>query len=80
MAACSAIEYFYAYWFWKMDGQSKILNAISSKKHFQDLDDNARKRLRKSASSSRGKTPYLSMLIRFLLKDLAQTNPTSPTC
>lgn len=31
MAACSAIEYFYSYWFWKMHGLSKLIKAIQEK-------------------------------------------------
>lgn len=70
MAACSAIEYFYSYWFWKMRGLSKLIDAVSNHNPLVNLQKDFVNRLKKLSNSSSDKTPYLSTVIRFFLDDL----------
>ncbi|MBD2743488.1 hypothetical protein [Coleofasciculus sp. FACHB-1120] len=70
MAACSAIEYFYSYWFWKMNGLSKLISASSQNNQLVDLTKDSVNNLKKANISSSGKTPYLSTVIRFFVDDL----------
>jgi hypothetical protein len=71
MAACSAIEYFYSYWFWEMSGLPKLISAGSQSNPLVDLHKDSVNKLKKLNSPSRGKTPYLSTVIRFFLDDLS---------
>ncbi|VXD25237.1 hypothetical protein [Planktothrix paucivesiculata] len=59
MAACSAIEYFYSYWFREMNGLSKLINAVSENNQLVKLKQ-----------VSPGRTPSLSTVIRFFIDDL----------
>jgi hypothetical protein len=70
MAACSAIEYFYSYWFWKIDGCTKLINESSQQNSLVHLDRNSVEKLKKLVNRGSGKTPYLSTVIRFFLSDL----------
>jgi len=70
MAACSAIEYFYSYWFWEMSGLSKLIHAASKNDPLVDLHKDSINKLKKLSNSSSDKTPYLSTVIRFFLDDL----------
>lgn len=73
MAACSSIEYFYSYWFWNMQGLSKLIEAIKTKntlvflknKNNKDVKD-----LENLQNNKDGKTPYLSTVIRFFLNSI----------
>ena len=38
MAACSAIEYFYSYWFWEIDGCKKLINESSRQNSLVNID------------------------------------------
>jgi len=76
MAACSAIEYFYAYWFWEMDGLSKLIDGCSQnnqllsshKKLVNNLNDIKDKNIK---DRNNRRTPYLSTVIRFFVNDLS---------
>ncbi|OKH33145.1 hypothetical protein NIES2119_24085 [[Phormidium ambiguum] IAM M-71] len=70
MAACSAIEYFYSYWFWEMNGLSKLISAVSQNNQLVDLNQASFSKLKKLNSQSSSKTPYLSTVIRFFIDDL----------
>ncbi|MEG4199512.1 hypothetical protein [Microcoleus sp. Pol12A5] len=76
MAACSAIEYFYSYWFWEMDGLSKLIDGwlqknqlLSSHQNFDKDLDKIKKENIKDRKNRR--TPYLSRVIRFFVNDLS---------
>lgn len=68
MASCSAIEYFYSYWFWEMNGISNLRSA-DLQKNTLILKNFTTKKLNNYKTSSHG-TPPLSNIIRFLLDDL----------
>lgn len=70
LAACSAIEYFYSYWFWEMHGLSKLIQAIQEKNDLAFIDKNEFKRLVKLQNDQSGNTPYLSRVIRFFLNEI----------
>jgi len=66
MAACSAIEYFYSYWFWDMHGLQKLIQqATQNENPLASL-----KNLNKLKNDQSGKTPYLSKVIRFFLDEI----------
>lgn len=67
MASCSAIEYFYSFWFQNMDGLLKIVNESSNTNPLLNLRDRDFRKLREI----RPKTPFLSMVIRFFVNDLS---------
>jgi hypothetical protein len=72
MAACSAIEYFYSYWFWEMDGLSKLIDGCSQKNQLlSDHKDLGKLLDKKLQPSSDSRTPYLSTVIRFFVNDLS---------
>lgn len=70
LAACSAVEYFYSYWFWQMDGCEKLMNGISQENSLIGLGASYINKLKKILGSADGKTPHLSRVIRFFLRDL----------
>ena len=68
MASCSAIEYFYSFWFWNMDGRQKLIDA-ASEKSLLISDKTSVKKIEKIKVVT-DKTPYLSTIIRFFIDDL----------
>ncbi len=72
MAACSAIEYFYSYWFWEMEGLQKLVDASFQNNTLVKWNTKLIKDLKKlkQPNESKGKTPYLSTVICFFLNDL----------
>lgn len=72
MAACSAIEYFYSYWFWEMDGLSKLIDGCSQNNQLISSDQKPAlaKKLKKIKNLSDSTTPSLSIIIRFFVNDL----------
>jgi len=70
LAACSALEYFYSYWFWEMNGLSKLIQAVESKNKLAKYSKIQTKHLEKLKHNKKGKTPNLSLVIRFFLHDL----------
>jgi hypothetical protein len=70
MAACSAIEYFYSYWFWELEGVKKLENAVFEKNSLIKLKKKNIDDLKKQSNKNDKKTPYLSQVIQFFLKDL----------
>ncbi|MBF2025328.1 MAG: hypothetical protein IGS48_00985 [Oscillatoriales cyanobacterium C42_A2020_001] len=77
MAACSAIEYFYSYWLFKVDGISKLIRGIEEKdklillKNKTDKDKEDRKKeMATLQSNGHGRTPPISKVIRFFLRDI----------
>lgn len=69
MAACSAIEYFYAYWLSEMDGASKLLTANENNR-LTFLSKNDVCNLEALKSGSNKHTPPLSKIISFFLRDI----------
>ena len=75
MAACSAIEYFYSYWFWEIDGLSKLIDGCSQnnqllsdhKKLVNNLNDIKKRNIK---DRNYRKTPALPTVIRFFVNDL----------
>ena len=75
MAACSAIEYFYSYWFWEIDGLSKLIDGCSQnnqllsdhKKLVNNLNDIKNRNIK---DRNYRKTPALPTVIRFFVNDL----------
>lgn len=70
MAACSAIEYFYSYWFWEIDGLSKLIDGCSQNNQLLSSHKKLVKKLKNIQSSSDSTTPALSTVIRFFVNDL----------
>jgi len=70
MAACSAMEYFYSYWFWEIDGLSKLIYGCSENNQLLSSHKKLVKKLKNIQSSSDSTTPTLSTVIRFLVNDL----------
>ena len=60
MASCSAIEYFYSFWFLEMNGISKLINI--DQKQFKNL---------KNFKPNHDRTPPLSTVIRYIADDLS---------
>ena len=69
MASCSAIEYFYSFWFWNMDGRAKLIDAVLHK-NILVSDKMSIKKLEKIKTET-DKTPYLSTVIRFVVDNLS---------
>ncbi|MEG4587057.1 hypothetical protein QUA54_17815 [Microcoleus sp. MOSTC5] len=70
MAACSAIEYFYSYWLWEIDGLSKLRDGCSQNNQLLSEHKKLVKKLKNIQSSSDSTTPALSTVIRFFVNDL----------
>ena len=70
MAACSAIEYFYSYWLWEIDGLSKLRDGCSQNNQLLSEHKKLVSILDKLQSSSDSRTPALSTVIRFFVNDL----------
>jgi len=71
MAACSAIEHFYSYWFWEMDGLSKLIDGCLQKNQLLSDHKKLGKLLDKLQPSSDSRTPALPTVIRFFVNDLS---------
>lgn len=70
MAACSAIEYFYSYWLWEIDGLSKLRDGCSQNNQLLSEHKKLVKKLNNPQPSSDSRTPALSTVIRFFVNDL----------
>jgi hypothetical protein len=70
MAAYSAIEYFYSYWFWERDGLSKLIYGFSKNNQLLSEHKKLLKKLKNIQSSSDSTTPAISQVIRFFVNDL----------
>ena len=70
MAACSAIEYFYSYWLWEIDGLSKLRDGCSQNNQLLSEHKKLVKKLNNPQPSSDSGTPALSTVIRFFVNDL----------
>ncbi len=70
MAACSAIEYFYSYWLWEIDGLSKLRDGCSQINQLLSEHKKLGKLLDQLQPSSDSRTPALSTVIRFFVNDL----------
>lgn len=71
MAACSAIEYFYSYWLWEIDGLSKLIDGCSQENKLLSDHKKLGKLLDKLQPSSDSRTPALPTVIRFFVNDLS---------
>ncbi|MCA6595792.1 MAG: hypothetical protein IM539_05600 [Pseudanabaena sp. M046S1SP1A06QC] len=68
MASCSAIEYFYSFWFWNMNGKQKLIYAATQKNTL--ISDKISVKMIEKIKVVTDKTPYLSTIIRFFIDDL----------
>ncbi|MEG4091811.1 hypothetical protein [Microcoleus sp. Pol12B4] len=71
MAAYSAIEYFYSYWLWEIDGRSKLIDGCSQENQLLSDHKKLGKLLDKLQPSSDSRTPALPTGIRFFVNDLS---------
>ncbi|MEH2035857.1 hypothetical protein [Nostoc sp.] len=68
-ASCSAIEYFYSYWLKKLGGIQELENALIQKSPLLPSNRNFQDSLNE-AKNANGRTPPLSLTIRFFLDSL----------